>query len=124
MVNFPGEMRDCEWIYFNPLFVTERQLRYCGDEDIAANCQYACELCPGQVPFPIATKSPTKSPTVSPTVCEDDDSFEFAMINYPDEMRDCKWICWRNIETRRANYCGDDAISSACPVACGLCTPP
>ncbi len=52
----------------------------------------------GQTPIP--TKAPTKSPSVTPTNCVDDTSFEVAMINFPGEMRDCKWIYWRNIEER------------------------
>lgn len=118
LMNFEGEERDCEWIYSNPYQIKYRQKKYCWMDEVADACQYACEECPGQPPFP------TFAPTPSPTVCEDDDDFEFELIKMKGEFRSCKWICWstpENTAERRSNYCGDDEIAKACTESCGLC---
>ena len=45
LLNMPGEMRDCNWIFWNVPALEERRERYCGDEDIGEACPVACGFC-------------------------------------------------------------------------------
>ncbi len=98
LINFPGEMRGCEWISINENRKAARQATYCGE--VADSCPKACEIC----------------------ACEDDDDFLFELLNFPGVERGCAWIIANDLkkEARQENYC--DAVGESCPAACELCS--
>lgn len=141
---FNGLTADCDWL-------GEKQVRidkYCENtkrcfspstgfspgstcRTIRDGCPVTCDFCqdpiavPTVSPAPTATASPTESPTEAAPSCVNDASFTFELVETGNVVG-CGWITKNKgegrVEIRRKNYCGDSAIATACPQACGTCT--
>jgi hypothetical protein len=74
-------------------------------------------------PSPSPTKSPTKSPVFicDANNCTDDETFKFPLKN--GKVKKCAWFGKNHTVRRRAKYCAQEEIKSACQKSCSAIGP-
>jgi len=76
---------------------------------------------------PESVSSPSPSPTKSPVFicdennCTDDETYEFPLKN--GKVQNCAWFGKNNTARRRAKYCVEEEIKSACRKSCSAIGP-
>jgi len=107
--------QDCAWFTRQSEKTERRKEKYCPREEIAYNCQLACDKC--------TIDAPSASPSF---ICEDSTSFVFQLF-FNGEFRGCDWLTKNSSQAskRIKRYCPTEYegtfIKDACSLSCGDC---